>query len=106
MNKKLHVRTGDLVVVLSGKDKGKKGNVLKVIPKKDKVIVEGVNIVTRHKKPKKMGEEGGLVKQEAAIYACKVMNVCKKCKQPTRIARKVTLDGKIVRYCKKCNEEF
>lgn len=106
MNKKLHVRTGDVVVVLSGKDKGKKGSVLKVIPKKDKVIVEGVNIVTKHKKPRKMGEEGGLVKQEAAIYACKVMNVCQKCKQPTRIARKVSLDGKIKRYCKKCNEEF
>lgn len=106
MNKKLHVRTGDTVVVLSGKDKGKRGSVLKVIPKKYKVIVDGVNIVTKHKKPRKMGEEGGLVKQEAPIYACKVMNVCQKCKQPTRIARKVALDGKIKRYCKKCNEEF
>ncbi len=104
MNKKLHVRKGDNVIVLSGKDKGKKGKVLSVIPKSGKVIVEGVAMATKHKKPRSQADVGGIIHQETPIYACKVMHVCDKCGQPTRIARKVLDDGSIARVCKKCNE--
>ncbi|MBQ5677378.1 MAG: 50S ribosomal protein L24 [Clostridia bacterium] len=104
MNKKLHVRKGDNVIVLSGKDKGKKGKVLSVMPKSGKVIVEGVAVATKHKKPRSQADVGGILHQETPIYACKVMHICDKCGQPTRIARKVLEDGSIARVCKKCNE--
>ena len=104
MNKKLHVRKGDNVIVLSGKDKGKKGKVLSVMPKSGKVIVEGVAVATKHKKPRSQADVGGILHQETPIYACKVMHICDKCGQPTRIARKVLKDGSIARVCKKCNE--
>ena len=104
MTKKLHVRKGDNVIVLSGKDKGKKGKVLAVIPKSGKVIVEGVAMATKHKKPRSQADVGGILHQETPIYACKVMHICDKCGQPTRIARKVLEDGSIARVCKKCNE--
>ena len=68
---KLHVKTGDTVVVISGKDKGKKGKVLAVSPKEGKIIVEKVNMVSKHVKPRKMGEQGGIIKAEGAFYACK-----------------------------------
>lgn len=98
---KLHVKTGDTVVVLSGKDRGKQGKVLEVSPKERKVIVEGINMVTKHVKPRKMGEQGGIVKAEGAMYASKVQIVCPKCGKPTRIGHKVLEDGKKVRVCKK-----
>ncbi|MBQ7075958.1 MAG: 50S ribosomal protein L24 [Clostridia bacterium] len=104
MNKKLHVKKGDTVIVLSGKDKGKKGKVLACIPKSGKVIVEGVAMATKHKKPRKQGESGGIIHQEAPIYACKVMHVCPKCQEPTRIGRKTLENGENVRICKKCGE--
>ena len=103
---KMHIKKGDTVVVLSGKDKGKKGKVLAVFPKTSKAIVEGVNVATKHQKPRRQGEEGGIIKQEIAINACKLMHVCSKCNEATRIGRKVLDDGSIVRYCKKCNELF
>ena len=103
---KMHIKKGDTVVVLSGKDKGKKGKVLAVFPKTSKAIVEGVNVATKHQKPRRQGEEGGIIKQEIAINACKLMHVCSKCNEATRIGRKVMDDGSIVRYCKKCNELF
>lgn len=103
---KMHIKKGDTVQVISGVDKNKKGKVLEVIPSEGKVIVEGVAMATKHTKPRKQGEAGGIVKQEAAIYASKVMHVCKKCSKTTRIARKVLEDGKIVRVCKHCNETF
>ena len=105
-NVKMHIKSGDNVVVLSGKDKGKKGKVLAVIPEKRMVIVEGVSMASKHKKPRKQGEVGGIIKQETPIYASKVMNVCSKCSEPTRIGRKVLGDGEHVRYCKKCGETF
>ena len=79
----LHIMTGDNVQIMSGKDKGKQGKVLEVSPKEKKVIVEGRNLVTKHVKPRRQGEQGGLVKAEAPIYACKVMPVCPKCNKPT-----------------------
>lgn len=106
MSTKMHVKTGDKVVVLSGKDKGKEGKVLSVNPDKRTVIVEGVSVATKHKKPRRMGEAGGIISQETPIYASKVMNICAKCKAATRIGRKVLEDGTHVRYCKKCGETF
>ena len=104
MIKKVHVKTGDTVIVLSGKERGKKGKVLAVSPKEGKVIVEKVNMVSKHVKPKKMGEQGGIVKAEGALYACKVQLVCPHCSKPTRVAHKIIEDGTKGRICKKCGE--
>lgn len=104
MIKKVHVKKGDQVMVLSGKDVNKKGKVLVVMPKEGKVIVEGVNVVTKHSKPRRQGDAGGILKQEAPIYASKVMYVCKNCHKPARIGKKVLENGEKVRVCKKCNE--
>ena len=103
---KMNVRRDDLVVVLSGKDKGKRGKVLKVEPKSGKIIVEKVNVVSRHTKPRRQGEEGGILQKEAPIYACKVQLICPKCNKPTRPAHKLLADGKKVRVCKKCGAEI
>ena len=103
---KMRIKKDDTVVVLSGKDKGKKGKVLKVMPKESKVIVEKVNIVSRHTKPRQQGDQGGILKKEAPIYACKVQRVCPKCDKATRPAHKVLADGKKVRVCKKCGAEI
>lgn len=101
MIKKVHVKTGDTVYVVSGKDKGKTGKVLAVAPKEGKVIVEGINIVTKHVKPRKQGEAGGIIKAEGAMYASKVMLYCTKCNKPTRVGHKGTGDKK-ERVCKHC----
>lgn len=105
---KLHVKTGDTVVLLTGDEKfrGKKGKVLEVSPKEGKVIVEGLNTVKKHVKPRKAGDASGIIDTESAIYACKVQVVCPKCGQPTRIAHKIYEDGKKDRMCKKCKETF
>ena len=103
---KVHVKTGDTVVILSGKDKGKQGKVLQVSPKERKVIVEGLNIATKHVKPRRQGEQGGIVEAEAAMYACKVQLVCPKCGKATRIGHKILEDGSKVRVCKSCSEEI
>ena len=102
----MSIRKDDTVVVLSGKDKGKQGKVLEVMPRDKKVIVEKINIVSRHTKPRQQGEQGGIIKKEAPIYACKVMRVCPKCGKPTRPAHTVHADGKKVRVCKKCGAEI
>ena len=104
--KKMSIKKDDLVVVLSGKDKGKQGKILEVMPKEGKVVVEKINVVSRHQKPRKQGEQGGIMKKEAPIYACKVQRVCPKCGKPTRAAHKVQADGKKVRICKKCGAEI
>ena len=103
---KVHVRKNDTVIVISGKDKGKTGEVLKVIPKTGRVIVKGVNIVKKHQKPKKQNMQGGIVEMEAAINSSKVMLYCEKCKKATRISNKIMEDGSKVRVCKKCGETF
>ena len=101
----LHVKTGDNVQIISGKDKGKQGKVLEVSIKEQKVIVEGRNLVTKHVKPRRQGEQGGIVKAEAAIYACKVMPVCPKCDKPTRVGHEIKGEKKI-RVCKHCGAEL
>ena len=97
----MNVKKGDTVVVLSGKDKGKQGKVQATIPSESKVVVEGVNMVTCHTKPRRQGEEGGIVRREAALYASKVQVVCPKCGKGTRVAHKIE-GGKKTRVCKHC----
>ncbi len=106
MNNKVHVKTGDTVQIISGKDKGLSGKVLQVSPKEGKVIVEGRNMVSKHVKPRKQGQKGGIVKAEGALYAAKVMPVCPKCSKPTRVGHAVEKDGAKKRVCKKCGAEF
>ena len=101
----MNVKKGDTVVVLSGKDKGKQGKVLGTVPGSLKVVVEGINMVTCHIKPRKQGETGGIVKREAAMYASKVQVVCPKCNKGTRVAHKIEGDKK-VRVCKHCGAEL
>ena len=101
----MNVKKGDTVIVLSGKDKGKQGKVLIADPKGLKVVVEGVNVATKHQKPRKQGETGGIVQREAAMYASKVQVVCPKCGKGTRVAHKIA-DGKKSRVCKHCGAEL
>lgn len=101
---KVHVKRGDTVCVIAGKDSKKIGEVLKVIPKSNRVIVKDVNMITKHVKPNAANREGGIVKKEAPIDASNVMLYCKKCDKATRLAHKFLEDGSKVRYCKKCNE--
>lgn len=102
--KKLHVKKGDQVVVISGKDRGKKAKVLVALPKEGKVIVEGVNMSTKHKKPSGQMQQGGIIHQESPMFASKVMLWCDKCKKGVRIGKKLLQDGSKVRYCKSCGE--
>ena len=99
----LNIKKNDTVVVLSGKDKGKQGKVLGTVPGSLKVVVEGINMVTCHVKPRRQGEEGGIIRREIPMYVSKVMLVCPKCGKATRVGHK-TVDGKNVRACKKCGE--
>ena len=101
----MNIKKDDKVVVLSGKDKGKQGKVLIADPKNMKVVVEGVNVATKHKKAQKQGEEGGIIKVETPIYVSKVQLVCPKCGKGTRVGHKIA-DGKKVRVCKKCGAEI
>lgn len=101
---KVHVKTGDTVIVLSGKDKGKKGKVLAVSRKEGKVIVEKANMITKHVKPTKVEQEGGRVQAEGAMYACKVQLVCPQCGEATRIAHTFLENGTKKRMCKKCKK--
>ena len=103
---KVHVKSGDTVQIISGRDKGLQGKVLQVSPKEGKVIIEGRNMVTKHVKPRRQGEQGGIVKAESAMYASKVMPVCGKCQKPTRVGHKFDKNGKKARVCKHCGAEL
>jgi large subunit ribosomal protein L24 len=100
----MRVKTGDRVFVISGKDRGKEGKVLRRNPDKDMLVVENVNMVTKHVRPTQKNPKGGIIKQEAPLHACKVMLVCPSCGKPTRVLRRFLDDGKKVRVCKKCGE--
>jgi large subunit ribosomal protein L24 len=103
---KVHVRKNDSVMVISGKDKGKIGEVLAVYPKKGRVLVKDVSIVTKHQKPSKQNMQVGITHREAPINSSKVILYCTKCKNVTRINSKILDDGTKVRICKKCGETF
>ena len=101
----MKIKKDDKVIVMSGKDKGKIGKVISADPKNGKVIVEGVNVATKHQKAKKQGQDGGIIKVETPIYVSKVQLVCPKCGKGTRVAYKLA-DGKKTRVCKKCGAEI
>ena len=110
----MHVKSNDQVVVISGKDKGKKGKITAVFPKAGRVTVEGVNLVTKHQKARNAMQPGGIIKKELPIDASNVMLICPKCGKATRVAHKVTTvtlengkqDRKMIRVCKKCNADI
>lgn len=102
----MHVKKGDTVVVLSGKEKGKKGKVLTAIPKTGMVVIEGVNMVTCHKKPRRPGDQAGIVKKEGAMRSCKVQLVCPKCDKGTRVKMNILPSGERVRVCAHCGENI
>ncbi len=104
--KKMSVRRGDKVLVLSGKDKGKTGKVISTSPRLGRVKVEGVNIIKKHAKPTRRVPQGGIREMEAEIPASKVMVVCPACKKPSRVSKKVLPDKSRVRTCKKCDESL
>ncbi|HHT50262.1 MAG TPA: 50S ribosomal protein L24 [Eubacteriaceae bacterium] len=103
---KVHVKKGDNVVVIAGKDKGKQGKILAVLPKENRVIVEGINMITKHMKPSANMQGGGIIHQEGKIHASNVMYHCPKCKKGVRTGVKFLEDGTKTRYCKKCGETF
>ena len=101
----MRIKKGDTVQVLSGNDKGKTGEVLEVMPKTQKIIVKGINIRKKHIKPRKQGDEGGIIPVECSIFSAKVNVVCPKCNKPTRIGYEIDKDKK-VRICKKCGAKL
>ena len=100
----LSIKKNDTVLVVTGKEKGKKGRVISVEPKKDKILIERINIIKRHMKPSKKYSQGGIIEKEAPLHISNVMLVCSKCDKPTRIGNTVLSDGKKARICKKCKE--
>ncbi len=106
MDKKVHVKSKDTVLVLNGKDAGKKGKVLKVFPVEVMVLIGGVNMSTKHMKPRGTVRQGGLVHQESPINSSKVMLVCPRCGVPTKIGKKIYENGNKSRICKKCNADL
>ena len=102
----LHIKKNDTVMINSGADKGKKGKVLEVIPKDNKIVVEGVNVRSKHTKPKKAGEAGGIIKVEVAINASKANLYCAKCGKGTRVKSSTDSNGKKIRVCAKCGAEI
>ncbi|MDR3149458.1 MAG: 50S ribosomal protein L24 [Oscillospiraceae bacterium] len=100
----MKLKKGDKVVVLSGKDKGKQGEILVAMPKSGKLIISGVNVATKHQKPRSAQEQGGRIETETPIYACKVQLVCPKCGKATRVGHQILDDGSKTRVCKHCSE--
>ena len=101
----MNIKKNDTVIVLSGKDKGVKGKVLEAMPSTNMVLVENVNVATCHTKPRKQGEQGGIVKRETPIRACKVALYCEKCGKGVRVGHKIEGDKK-TRVCRKCGAEI
>ena len=100
----MQIRKNDSVIVIGGKERGKTGKVLRVLPDKDAVIIERLNIVKRHTKPRGPQQPGGIVEKEAAIHASNIMILCDKCNAPVRVGHKTLSDGKKIRICRRCNE--
>lgn len=100
----LRIKKGDRVLVLSGKHKDKKGRILVVMPRQERVIVEGVNIIKKHQKPSRKYPQGGIIEKEAPIHISKVLLICPKCDRATRIGTRFLEDGRKLRICKKCGE--
>ena len=101
---KMHVKRGDKVVVIAGKDKGKEGNVVAAFPEQNKVIVEGVAVAKKHQKARMQGQASAIIEKEMPIDASNVMRVCPKCGKPSRVGVKIFDDGSKAKFCKKCGE--
>ncbi len=101
---KLHVKKDDLVMIIAGKDKGKSGKVLRVLPDKGRVLVESLNLIKRHTSPSRSNNEGGIIEKEAPVAISNVQLLCQGCNKPARTGLRVLEDGSKVRFCKKCNE--
>ncbi|MCD6270936.1 50S ribosomal protein L24 [bacterium] len=99
----MRIKKGDMVMVISGDDKGRKGKVIKVMPKKQRVLVEGLNIQKKHQKPRREGEKGQIVEKPGPIHISNVKLICPRCGKATRVARKI-IEGKKYRVCKKCGQ--
>jgi len=104
MPTKLHVKKNDQVMVIAGKEKGKTGKILDVLPKQGYALVEKVNFVKRHSRPGGQNRQGGILEKEAPVNVSNLMIICNKCNSPVRVGRKILEDGKRARYCKKCGE--
>ena len=102
--RKFNIRKNDKIMVVAGKEKGKIGTVLRVIPEKESVIVEKLNFVKRHTRPGGKSAKGGIVEKEAPIHITNIMLVCGKCAEATRVGKKILEDGRKVRFCRKCGE--
>ncbi|HLN82424.1 MAG: 50S ribosomal protein L24 [Betaproteobacteria bacterium] len=100
----MQIRKNDSVIVIGGKERGKTGKVLRVMPDKDAVVIERLNMVKRHTKPRGPQQPGGIVEKEAAIHASNIMILCDKCNAPVRVGHKTLADGKKIRICRRCNE--
>jgi large subunit ribosomal protein L24 len=100
----VQIRKNDSVIVIGGKERGKTGKVLRVVPEKDAVVIERLNMVKRHTKPRGPQQPGGIVEKEAAIHASNIMILCDKCNAPVRVGHKTLADGKKIRICRRCNE--
>ena len=106
MTPRLHIRKNDLVMVVNGKEKGKSGRILRVMPEKEKVIIEKINFIKRHARPHGKQRQGGILEKEAPLHASNVMLLCEKCNKPVRIGHRVVEGSKKARYCRKCGEIF
>lgn len=102
----MHVKKGDTVVVISGKEKGKKGKILAVNLKKSRVTVEGVSMIKRHTRPNRSLPQGGIIEKEASIHSSNVLPLCSRCNKPTRVGHALLGDGRKVRTCKRCGEHL
>lgn len=103
---KLHVKKGDKVAVIAGKDKGKKGKVLLAFPVKERVVVEGANIVKKHTRPTQKNPQSGIIEKPGSIHVSNVQLICPHCNEPTRVGSKRTDQGKRIRICRKCDGEI
>ncbi len=103
---KLHVRNGDTVIAIAGRDKGKTGKVLQVFPRKERIIVEGINFVKKHTRPRPPEQQGGIVRQEVPMHLSNVMLYCPKCKRGSRLGRRRLEDGTGIRFCRRCDEQI
>lgn len=100
----MHIRKNDSVMVIAGRERGKTGKVLRILPDKDAAIIERVNLIKRHTRPRGPQQPGGIVEKEASIHASNLMIMCDKCNAPVRIGRKILADGKKIRICRRCSE--
>jgi large subunit ribosomal protein L24 len=104
MGGRFPLKKNDLVMVVSGKERGKSGRVLRVFPQKNRIIIEKINFIKKHTRPSGQTKQGGIIEREAPVHISNVMVICEKCNLPVRVGKKILDDGKKVRMCKKCGE--